>query len=99
MLPTDLVQWPPLVRAALEAWREGNLLALAESPLAHSALVEDCGLAGEPRTPDMRARALQAVLRWGVERLRPDGAYRWPANAWRAYNILFHFYGEGERLS
>lgn len=91
-------EWVPHLRAVLEAEREGNWFALADSPLAHSALVTSCFLMDEPITPDARARAMQAVLRWGVERLRPAGPTSWAAPAWRTYNVLYHFYLNGMRL-
>lgn len=87
------------LRAVLDAWREGDLLTLAASPLARTALVEDILLAGEVPTPDTRARALQAVMRWAVERLRPDGAHSWTAQPWRAYNVIYHFYEQGMPLN
>ncbi len=94
-----LADWQAWLRAALEAYRVGDWLQLAQSPLAESALVEACFLAGEPRTLTARGRALAAVLTWGVDKLRPGGAHSWTALPWRAYNLLYYFYLQGMRVS
>ncbi|MCA9933955.1 MAG: protein kinase [Ardenticatenaceae bacterium] len=100
----DLVQLPQLefeaiVGDALKRYREGDWLALADSPLAHSTLVEPYFLPGEPVTGDSRAQALQVMLRWGIEKLNPGGPNDWLSSSWRHYNILYNFYIEGHRVS
>ncbi len=87
------------VTAALKSLREGDLLALAASTLAHSSLVEPCFLSGEPITADGRGRILRSVLRWAVAHLRPEGEATWVRPLWRSFNILHYFYLEGMRAS
>lgn len=99
LLSAPLADWQQWVRSALEAYREGDWIQLAQSPLAESTLVEACFLAGEAQTFTTRARALAAVLTWGVDKLRPGGAHHWTALPWRAYNLLHHFYLQGMRIS
>ena len=100
----NLVQLPQLefeaiVGDALKRYREGDWLALSDSPLAHSSLVEPYFLPGEPVTGDSRAQALQVMLRWGIEKLNPGGPHDWLSSSWRHYNILYHFYIEGHRVA
>ena len=99
LLEQPATEWQRWVRAALEAYRDGDGPLLAQSPLAESALVEACFLAGEPRTLAARERALSAVLAWGVEKLRPGGAPSWTAQRWRNYNLLYYFYLQGMRVA
>ncbi len=87
------------IATALKALREGDLLALGALPLAHTPLVTDCFLTGEPPTTDRRGWILRALLCWSIERLRPAGEPSWVKQAWRHYNILHHFYLEGARAS
>lgn len=87
------------VADALRYVREGRLLELAMLPLAFSPLVEECFLPGLPVGADVRGRALQAVLHWGIDRLRPSGAHSWTATNWRAYNILYHIYFSGMKVA
>lgn len=87
------------VAAALKALRDGDLLALGAAPLAHTALVSDCFLTGEPTTTDRRGWILRALLCWSIARLQPAGEPSWGKPAWRHYNILHHFYLEGARAS
>lgn len=87
------------VAEALKCCREGDLLGLSTSPLAHTSLVEECFLIGEPTTPETRGHIMQSLLRWAVDKLRPDGQSHWLKPAWRNYNILYHFYLEGMRAS
>jgi hypothetical protein len=99
LLAQPAAEWQRWVRAALEAYREGDGLQLAQSPLAESALVEACFLDGEPRTLAARERALAAVLAWGVEKLQPGGAHSWTAQRWRNYNLLYYFYLQGMHVA
>jgi len=87
------------VGEAFKLYRDGDLLALSTSPLAHTELVECCFLTGEPKASDTRARILQSTLRWAVDRLRPSSEQDWMHPSWRAYNILHYFYIEGQRAS
>ena len=84
---------------AYKLCREGRLLELSTSPLAHSSLVEDCFLQGVPVNPDVRGRTLQSVLRWAALRLQPGGSQNWVAHQWRHYNTIVHFYFEHMRVS
>lgn len=92
-----------VVTQALKLYRDGRTLELAATPLAATALVEAEFLAGDAITPVARGRATQAVLRWAIAELRPQGAE--PAlrhtpdppvltPAWRFYKILQHFYDD-----
>lgn len=99
LLAQPPAEWQRWVRAALEAYRDGDGLQLAQSPLAESALVEACFLAGESHTLAARGRVLAAVLTWGVEKLRPGGAHSWTAQRWRTYNLLYYFYLQGMRVA
>lgn len=100
---TDLsrADFHQMIAHALKLYRDGNLLALATTPLAESALVAAEFLAGDTITPPARGRAVQAVLTWAIHELRPHGSEPAPeevANrgnltpAWRFYKILSHFY-------
>lgn len=93
------LEFEAMVGDALKRYREGDWLALADSPLARSALVEPYFLPGEPVTGESRAQALEVMLRWGIEKLNPGGQHSWLGSSWRHYNILFHFYVEGERVN
>ncbi|MFN8441453.1 MAG: tetratricopeptide repeat protein [Caldilineaceae bacterium] len=95
--PTALFEEQVVV--ALKSLREGDLLALAASPLAQSSLVESYFLSGEPITADTRGRIVRSLLRWAIERLRPEGEQSWIKPAWRNYCILHYFYLEGMRAS
>ncbi|MCE7985322.1 MAG: hypothetical protein DYG89_29460 [Caldilinea sp. CFX5] len=98
MLQAD---FPGLVAHALKLYRDGDTLALATTALADSALVEAEFLAGDTITPAARGRAVQAVLTWAIQELRPHGLEPGPSAAghpgamppvWRFYKILAHFY-------
>lgn len=99
LLKQSLPELEEQIMAALKSLREGDLLALGASPLAYTSLVEECFLSGEPITADGRGRILRSLLRWGIERLRPEGEASWVKASWRNYNILSHFYLEGTRAS
>ncbi len=92
-------QWVALVNEAFKLRREGHVLDLATSPLAQSSLVAPCFLSDEPISADVRGRALQSVLRWAVDRLRPGGRHSWTALNWRPYNILHSFYIRGLKVA
>ncbi len=87
------------VGEACKLYREGDLLALSQLPLAHSSLVEPCFLKGESISGGVRGQALQAVLHWAVDKLRPAGLPSWTASRWRHYNILFYFYLNEMRIA
>lgn len=99
LLAQPVAQFEEQIAAALKSLREGDLLTLGASPLAYTSLVEECFLSGEPITADGRGRILRSLLRWSMERLRPEGESSWVKPAWRNYNILTHFYLEGTRAS
>jgi hypothetical protein len=99
LLAEPLEAWRNQVVEALKLSRDGDLLALSTLALAHTSLIEDCFLAGEPVTADARGRALHSLLRWAVDKLRPGGQHSWTLPAWRAYNILASFYLQGMRAS
>ncbi len=96
MPQAEFEQW---TGEALKLCRGGDVLSLSTLPLAHSALVEPCFLTGEPISTDVRGRAVQAVLRWAVDRLRPAGEHSWTAVAWRMHNLLKALFIDGRRVS
>ena len=99
LLGQPLEHFEAQLSTVLKSLREGDLLSLGASPLAYTSLVEEGFLTGEPMTADGRGRILRALLRWGIERLRPEGEPSWGKALWRHYNILYHFYLEGTRAS
>ena len=99
LLGQPLEHFEAQLSTVLKSLREGDLLSLGASSLAYTSLVEACFLTGEPMTADGRGRILRALLRWGIERLRPEGEPSWGKALWRHYNILYHFYLEGTRAS
>lgn len=99
LLTMDDAEFEKMISDVLKLTREGDLLALSTIPLAHASLVDDCFLLGESVSSDARGRAIQSLLNWAIDRLRPSGARSWIANAWRGYNILHAFYVEGIRAS
>ena len=99
LLTTHSTKFTELIGEAFKLQREGHIIALAASPLAQSSLVEDGLLPGEPVSPDARGRALQSLLRWTVDKLRPSGQHSWTALNWRHYNVLYGFYIQGLRVA
>ncbi len=92
-------EFEAIVAEAYRLYRNGDVLSLATSALAHSTLVEPCFLAGEPVTTDVRGRAMQSLLQWAAEKLQPDGSHSWTATQWRSYNILMSLFVRGKRVS
>ena len=92
-------EFKKLLTDALRLYREGDLLTLSASPLAQTALLERWYVGNAPSTSDARGRAMQAMLRWLVARLRPSGPQQWTAQQWRSYNVLTAFYLEGCRVA
>ncbi|MEM7347455.1 MAG: hypothetical protein AAF485_24715, partial [Chloroflexota bacterium] len=88
-------QFRQVVAETLTIYRNGQIIELATSPLACSSLIEHYLLDDEPRTADVLYKALQSILIWAVEKLRPIGDPDWLAPQWRNYNILHHFYIQG----
>lgn len=84
---------------ALRYAREGDLPALAQTPLAACSLIDDWCVAATPSGVDDHGRALQTLLFWLIERLRPAGTPSHTALAWRPYHVLHGFYGEGRRIA
>ena len=77
-----------IVEEALRACRSAEPLALANSPLAQSSLIDD-------KTPSLRDQATRATLRWAVDKLQPnDQTHSWTAYEWRAFNVLHFAYLE-----
>ncbi len=99
LLAMPEAKFTKLVLEAFTLYRNGDLLELATSPLACSSLVEPYFLENEPRTTDALHRAMQSILSWVVDQLRPDGSLDWTAATWRNYNILHHYYLKGMLLS
>ena len=96
-MPKD--QFNQVVEKALKDSLGGHLLALATSPLAQSSLVETSFLSGEAVTSTVRGRAMQSMLRWAIDKLRPNGEHSWIALSFRSYNILYNFYMQGSRVA
>lgn len=98
-----MIELQPAVEQALFFCRTGDWLQLAASPLATTALVEQCWFADEQRekaiSPDLRGRALRAIFCWAIDQLRPEGEPDWAARAWRPYLVLYYYYIKGMRLS
>ncbi len=88
-------QFRQVVSETLNLYRNGQVVELATSPLACSSLMNHYLLENEPWTSDNLHKALQSVLVWAIEKLRPSGQPDWLAPHWRNYNILFHFYLQG----
>lgn len=89
----------PLVETTLKlcerARREQAWSLLATAPLAATALVTTLlPDAARTRSEEMGV-ATYAVMLWGIDQLRGDGAPSWTAYGWRAYQILFHAYLQG----
>jgi tetratricopeptide (TPR) repeat protein len=82
------------VEEALRLNRKKLLVELARLELASSSLVEGCFLAGEEIDERSRGQVVQALLRWGVEQLRPDGEPSWTDKRWFPYHVLFYAYFE-----
>jgi len=98
MLPNDAIllamtpsAWHELVDAALVACRDAPL-TLGESPLAQSSLLLDGLLADEDLNWDLQRLGMRALLRWAVDKLRPDGEPDWLDETWRPYLCLYHNY-------
>ena len=85
--------------SAYKMCREGRLLELSTSKLAHSPLVEDCFLSSVPLNLDVRGGTLRSVLHWAADRLRPGGAHSWVDYQWRLYNTVYYFYFERMRVA
>lgn len=99
LLNMSHAEFEKMISDVLKLARDGDVLALSTMPLAHASLVDDCFFLGEPVSSDARGRAIQSLLTWAVDRLRPSGERSWVANVWRNYNILHAFYIEGGRAS
>ena len=99
LLASDDRDFEALVAEAYRLYRNGDILSLSTSALAHSPLVEPCFLTGEPVTTDVRGRAMQSLLQWAAEKLQPGGSHSWTATNWRSYNILTSLFVQGKRVS
>ena len=89
-----------IVSFAFKLYREGRLLELSTSPLAYKELVESLFWSNSQSvSADVRGRAVQSVLRWAVDKLRPSGSHSWVAQSWRAYNTLYYFYIAGHKVA
>lgn len=83
---------------AKEASQQANLRDLAYCQLAQSPLIASTLPSGEPHTNEALGQAVEAVLQWGVDRLKPSGSPQW-TKPWRAYHLLYYFYLQGETYS
>ncbi len=99
LLTTVPAELEKMVGEALRLSREGDLLALAELPLAGSSLLDAWYVGSAPQGSDERGRATQAMLSWLIERLRPSGTHSWTTLSWRPYNVLSAFYIAGRRIA
>lgn len=89
----------PLVETTLKlcerAGREQAWSLLATAPLAATPLVTTLLADAERTRPEQIGLATYAVIQWGIDQLRADGAPSWTAYGWRTYLILFHAYLQG----
>ena len=76
------------VRAAYDDYRDNNLLKLSTSPIAQVYL-------GQSFTRPQRIEAVQALLEWAVEQIRPLGEHSFTEPKWSYYNVMHHFYIKG----
>lgn len=84
-----------LVTDALRTIRQDNLMALAKHPLAAEALAISPfwqATDSHPLRPETPGQALQSLLRWAVDCLKPSGTPNLKAIPWRNYHILHYFY-------
>lgn len=91
--------WTLDITTTLKAWRDGDLQTLSESQLAHTDLIKEMLLDGEPDSKNARSRAVGWLLMWGIERLRPASPHSWLTKSWQHYNLLHHYYVEGWRVA
>ena len=87
------------VTEVLRLTRDGDILALADSPVAATSLLESWFVQAEPHGSAERGRAVQSMLIWLIERLKPQGTHSWTQLSWRSYNVLHAFYVEGRRIA
>ncbi len=88
-------QFRRVVKEVLTLYRNGQIIELTTSPLACSSLIKHYIFNNEPQTTDILYKAIQSILIWAVEKLRPTDEPDWLAPHWRSYNILYHFYIRG----
>lgn len=100
MIVSDIApqQFLEMVKAGYEAVRQGDLLALGQSPLADLPLVTACMLSESAPLME-RGRVLRTILLWGMMQLQPGGVPDWNNRRWLDYNILHHYYWQGARLA
>lgn len=105
MLPNDaiLLAMSPsalheLVDAALVACRDAPL-TLGESSLAQSSLLMDCLFSNESLNWNLQRLGMRALLRWVVDKLRPDGEPNWLDESWQPYLCLHCNYFTKEKFS
>ncbi|MGB1249126.1 MAG: tetratricopeptide repeat protein [Candidatus Promineifilaceae bacterium] len=72
---------------------------LSEGWLAESVLIEAYWLAGDVQTAEAKGYAVEALLYWVAERLRAEGQPSWVDHEWRLYNIVYHYYLRGGKVS
>lgn len=88
-----------IVTNALKAHRDGDIFQLADSPLAQTALINGYFLPDEPRTTLQLGQAVQTVLRWVVDGVRPMGEQDWLSPLWRTFNVLDGFYFQRDLIA
>lgn len=79
----------------VKLYRRGELFVLDKSPLLETPLFCELLLVDEPHAIATSRDLTEAVLTWGVGKLRPSGQQDWHAGFWRHYNVLHGFYLEG----
>lgn len=99
LLAYNLATIEKMLAEALRHAREGDVLFLASSPLATCQIIERWYVADTPQGSAELGRAVQALLWWLIERIRPHGERHWLALPWRPYNVLAGFYIEGLRIA
>ena len=92
MNPVHTAGFVQIVRDALGEFWGGP--KLSQSPLLHMRIVRD----HLPQHDNVPAKAVRAVLREAIERLRPDGERAMTAAEWVMYNILDLKFIQGHRI-
>ena len=79
----------------LKLYRNGKLFELNQSPLLNTSLFKQTLLIKTESQSIATSRDLtEAILIWGINKLRPSGHPNWHSPFWRHYNLLRSFYLE-----